>query len=213
MSEEERDNWLNKLCLYPEDDIWVAGSVHGEEGQIVLNVFLKLAPDFPKLRLIIAPRNIEESGGILKAAQDMGLEAILKTGMPDNKMDCKVVVLNTIGELGRIYGIAKISFVGGSLVPSGGHNLLEPAGFGCPVLFGPHTHNFVLMSELLLEEKGGFKVNNEQELYASVKKLLEDPELCSMTGKYAKQFTDKHKGALQEVLNRIDENVDDNKSA
>jgi len=213
MCEEERDNWLTKLCLYPEDDIWVAGSVHGDEGQIILNVFSKLASSFPKLRLVIAPRNIEESDGILKAAKDMGLKAFLKTKTPDNKADCKVIVLNTIGELGRIYGIGKISFVGGSMVPSGGHNLLEPASFGCPVLFGPHTHNFVLMSELLLEDKGGFKVNNEEELYASVKMLLDDPELCTMTGKYAKQFTDKHRGALQEVLNRIDEHVDDDKAA
>jgi 3-deoxy-D-manno-octulosonic-acid transferase len=213
MSEEERGNWLNKLCLYPEDDIWVAGSVHGEEGQIVLNVFSKLAASFPKFRLVIAPRNIEESGNLLKAARGMGLKAILKTDLPISDSQNKVIVLNTIGELSRIYGIAKISFVGGSLAPSGGHNLLEPASFGCPVLFGPHTHNFVLMSELLLAEKGGIRVNNEQELYASVKKLLEDSELCSTTGRYAKQFTDKHRGALQEVLKHIDENVDDNKAA
>jgi 3-deoxy-D-manno-octulosonic-acid transferase len=103
--------------------------------------------------------------------------------------------------------------VGGSLGPLGGHNILEPAGFGCPVLIGPHMHNFVLMSELLLEEKGGFQVNNENELYTCVKKLLEDPDLCGMTGRSAKQFVDKHRGALKEVLNHIGEHVNVNKAA
>jgi len=207
MLKEERDNWLKKLHLDPEDDIWVAGSIHGDEGRILLNVFSKLALSFPKLRLILAPRNIEESGKILKAAQDMGIKAFLKTELSYDKTDCQVIVLNTIGELSRIYGIGKIRFVGGSLVPLGGHNLLEPASFGIPVIFGPYMHNFVLMSELLLAEKGGFQVNSENELYASVKILLENSDLCSMTGKSAKQFADKHTGALKEVMNRIVEQV------
>ena len=116
--------------------------------------------------------------------------------------------MNTIGELGRIYGIGKIGFVGGSMVPLGGHNIIEPAGFGCPVLFGPHMHNFVLMSELLLAEKGGFQVLNEEELYATAKRLLEDPELLGMTGMSAKQFADKHRGVLEKVLKQIEEHVD-----
>ncbi|MDQ1330533.1 MAG: 3-deoxy-D-manno-octulosonic-acid transferase, partial [Thermodesulfobacteriota bacterium] len=118
------------------------------------------------------------------------------------------LVLNTIGELSRIYGIGRIGFVGGSMVPKGGHNILEPAGFGCPVLFGPHMHNFVLMSELLLAEKGGFQVLNEEELYSTVTRLLEDPELLDLTGRSAKQFADKQRGVLEKVLKRIEEHAD-----
>ena len=207
MQKEERDTWLNKLSLDPDDDIWVAGSIHKDEDQMILNVFSRLVPEFPRLRLILAPRNIEESDKILKTAQEMGLKSILKTDLKDDRATCKVLILNTIGELGRIYGIGNVSFVGGSMVPLGGHNLLEPASFGCPVLFGPHMHNFVMMSELLPAERGGFQVINEDELYASVKMLLEDPELCSMTGRSAKQFAEKHRGALKEVLKRIGEHV------
>ena len=213
MTYGERDEWKKKLCLDPGDDIWVAGSIHGDEGQIVLNVFSKLISSFPRLRLILAPRNIEESDKILKSANDIGLETILRTSLKDNRIPYKVLILNTIGELGRIYGLGRVSFVGGSIVPLGGHNILEPAAFGCPVLFGPHMYNFVLMSELLLEEKGGFQVNNEKELYTCVKKLLEDPDLCGMTGRSAKQFVDKHRGAIKEVLNRIGEHVNVNKAA
>ncbi|MBU1181544.1 MAG: 3-deoxy-D-manno-octulosonic acid transferase [Pseudomonadota bacterium] len=208
MHKEERDTLLKKLSLDPEDVIWVAGSIHKDEDQMILNVFSRLVPEFPGLRLILAPRNIEESDNILKTVKDMGIESVLKTNLKDNRAPYKVLVLNTIGELGRIYGIGKISFVGGSLVPLGGHNILEPAGFGCPVLFGPHTHNFVLMSELLLAEKGGFQVVNEDEVYAFVKMLLENSDLCGITGRNAKKFADKHRGALKEVLNRIGEHVD-----
>lgn len=208
MLKEERDMWLKKLCLDPKDDIWVAGSLHRDEEQIVLSVFSKLVPEFPGLRLILAPRNIEESDKILKTAQGMGLKSILKTDLQESVIPYKVLVLNTIGELSRIYGLGKFGFVGGSMVPLGGHNILEPAGFGCPVLFGPHMHNFVLMSELLLAEGGGFQIVNEDELYASVKMLLEDPDLCGMTGRSAKQFADKHRGALKEALKGIAEHVD-----
>ncbi|RPH49800.1 MAG: 3-deoxy-D-manno-octulosonic acid transferase [Desulfobacteraceae bacterium] len=208
MQKEERDTWLNKLSLDPDDDIWVAGSIHKDEDQIILNVFSRLVPEFPRLRLILAPRNIEESDKILKTSQETGLKSILKKDLKDNRLPYKVLILNTIGELGRIYGLAKVSFVGGSMVPLGGHNLLEPASFGCPVLFGPHMHNFVLMSELLLAEKGGFKVVNEEELYASVKMLLEDPRLLGITGRSAKQFADKHRGAIKEVLRSIGQHVD-----
>jgi len=207
MQKEERDTWFNKLSLDPDDDIWIAGSIHKDEDQMILNVFSRLVPEFPRLRLILAPRNIEESDKILKTAHEMGLKSILKTDLKDNRVTYKVLILNTIGELGRIYGIGKVSFVGGSMVPLGGHNLLEPAGFGCPVLFGPHMHNFVMMSELLPAERGGFQVSNEIGLYTSVKMLLEDPDLCGMTGRSAKQFADKHRGALKEVLKRIGEHV------
>jgi len=209
----ERDEWLEKLYLDTEDLIWVAGSIHKDEDRMILNVFSRLLTEFPELRLILAPRNIEESDNILKSAGDMRLESVLKTNLNENSAPYKVLVLNTIGELGRIYGLGKISFVGGSLVPLGGHNILEPAGFGCSVLFGPHMHNFVLMSELLLGEKGGFKVADEEELYATLKMLLEDPELRGRTGMSAKQFADKHRGVLKEVLERIAEHVDESRGA
>jgi 3-deoxy-D-manno-octulosonic-acid transferase len=208
MQKKERDDLLKKLHLDPQDEIWVAGSVHKDEDMIILEVFSRLVRDFPGLRLILAPRNIEESGAILKKALDIGLKSILKTDLKGATVRYNILILNTMGELGRIYGISKISFVGGSMVPLGGHNLLEPAGFGCPVIFGRHMHNFVLMSELLLHEKGGFQVVSGDELFASVKMLLQDPDLCDITGKAAKRFSDKHKGALKEVLKQITRNID-----
>jgi 3-deoxy-D-manno-octulosonic-acid transferase len=111
--------------------------------------------------------------------------------------------VNTLGDLDRIYGIAQVSYVGGSLVPIGGHNLLEPASFGCPVLFGPHTFNFVLMSESLVEAGGGLRVQDGEELYEAMKALLEDAELRSKMGGLARKFVEKNKGALERVVSHI----------
>lgn len=207
MQMQERDEWLKKLSLSAEDVVWVAGSIHKDEEKIILNVFLRLSSQFPRLCLILAPRNIEESNKILKIAQEMGLKSILKTDLPYKKDPYAVLILNTIGELSRIYGLGKIAFVGGSMVPSGGHNLLEPASFGCPVLFGPHMHNFVLMSDLILKEEGARQVNNENELYETIKKLLEDSDLYDRMGKNSKKFVDKHHGAIREVIMRIRKHV------
>lgn len=205
MDSEERQKLLRSLNLGVEDMIWVAGSTHPNEEEVLLNTFKKLRPSFTHLRLILAPRKIERSEDILEQARDMGLEAVLKTGVSKGRDPYDVVILNTLGELGRIYGISRVSFVGGSLVPFGGHNLLEPAGFGCPVLFGPHTHNFVLMSELLVEAGGGWRVKDAEALYGAMQTLLADTETCNVMGRLAKEFVEKNRGALERVMSCVAE--------
>ncbi len=205
MDGEEHQKLLRALNLGFEDMIWVVGSTHPGEEETLLKTFKKLRSSFTHLRLILAPRKIERSEDILVQARDMGLEAVLKTGIPKNGDPYDVVILDTLGELGRIYGISKVSFVGGSLVPFGGHNLLEPAGFGCPVLFGPHTHNFVLMSELLVEAGGGWRVKDSEALYGAMKTLLADTETCNVMGRLAKEFVEKNRGALESVMSCVAE--------
>jgi len=208
MDSEERQELLRALNLEFEDVIWVAGSTHPGEEEVLLKTFKKLRPSFTRLRLILAPRNVERSEDILVQARDMGLETVLKTGISKSRYPYDVVILDTLGELGRIYGLSKVSFVGGSLVPFGGHNLLEPAGFGCPVIFGPHTHNFVLMSELLVEAGGGWRVKDAEALYEAMKTLLADTEACNGMGGLAKEFVEKNRGALDRVLSYVAEYLD-----
>ena len=212
MANEERRKLLRALNLGVEDMIWVAGSTHPGEEEVLLKTFKKLRPSFTRLRLILAPRNIERSEDILVQARDMGLETILKTGISRSRDPYDVVILDTLGELGRIYGLSKVSFVGGSLVPFGGHNLLEPAGFGCPVLFGPHTHNFVLMSELLVEDGGGWRVKDAEALYEAMKTLLKDAETCNVMGRRAKEFVEKNRGALERIMSYVAEFISGSRS-
>ena len=204
LDEEERKKWLSLLGLGSEDILWVAGSTHQGEEETLLEVHKKLRHSFAFLRLILAPRRIEQSGEIHSLAQGMGLNAVLKTELSyerDRLYD--VLIINTLGELGRVYGLGKVSFVGGSLVPIGGHNLLEPASFGCPVLFGPYTHNFVLMAESLVESGGGWRVSDGNELYEAMKTLLGDDAMRTRLGREAKRFVEKNRGALENVVDYI----------
>ncbi len=204
MEKDEHEGWLRRLGLDHQDTVWVAGSTHPGEEEILLDVHKKLCLSISSLRLIIAPRNIDQSTEILKRGQRMGLKTILRSEISENREYYEVLVLNTIGELGRVYGLSKVGFVGGSLLPFGGHNLLEPASFGCPVVFGNHTHNFVIMSELLVKSGGGLRVNNGKELYEAVKMLLSDDEMRNRMGTQAKEFVMKNQGALDRIINYID---------
>lgn len=213
MSQEERLKWHNLLGLSDKNQVWVAGSTHPGEEEVMLRVFKKLRTDYPLLRLIIAPRRIEQSEQIVSLARNMGVKAALRSGFSDKKRGSEVIILDTLGELGRIYGLSRVSFAGGSLAPFGGHNLLEPAGFGCPVLFGPHTFNFVSMSDALLDAGGGWRVRDERELYYAVKTLIGNPEKRTEMGIHAKGFVEKNRGALRRVMSCIRTSLGDSGKA
>jgi 3-deoxy-D-manno-octulosonic-acid transferase len=203
LSPEERRRWERLLGLGPKDVVWVAGSTHeGEEG-IVFRVFQQAAARFRGLRLILAPRRIERAGLILAEARNLGIEAVLRSSLSGAAHAAPVIVLDTLGELDRVYGLGHVSFVGGSLVPFGGHNLLEPAAFGLPVLFGPHTHNFELMGERLLESGGGCRVQDEEGLGRELARLLDEAEFRDRMGAKARAFVESNRGAVERVMSHV----------
>ncbi len=203
MGRDERSRWLELFGFKEENIIWVAGSTHGEESDIILKAFARLKQDYPLLRLIIAPRRIEEADRIKQAGSALGLRMTLRTRIKE-KASAEVIVLDTIGELERIYGLGEISFVGGSMIPKGGHNLLEPASFGSPVLFGPYTENFVFMSEALINSGGGIRVKDGEHLFAAMAGLLREPEHIKEKGRLAREFVYSNQGALDMVMAHVD---------
>ncbi|MBN1626901.1 MAG: 3-deoxy-D-manno-octulosonic acid transferase [Deltaproteobacteria bacterium] len=203
MEAEERKRWQAKLKLQSKEAIWLAGSTHEGENEIILETFKRLKEVYPGLYLIIAPRRIESAGSVYRVCTEMGLDAVLRSELyadtgPSSRGD--VLILDTIGELERIYGLARVSFVGGSMVPLGGHNLLEPASFGQPVLFGEYTYNFQLMSRDLEEAGGGWRVKNSEDLFVKMKILLSDNELLKGMGQKAREFVLKNSGAMDRVM-------------
>ena len=204
MDREEHNNWMERLYPGTGSKIFVAGSTHEGEDEQVLRVFKRLVEKHRELVLIIAPRKLDRVDAIESMGQDMGLKIIKRTALEkNNRQVYNCLILDTIGELGRIYGLASISFVGGSLVPIGGHNLLEPASFGCPVLFGKHTHNFVLMSELLLEHGGGKRIEDSEDLFRTLNDLLSDPAKADKMGRNAKNFVEANSGAVNRIIDCI----------
>jgi len=205
MEAEEQNHWRRLLNLHPEDPVWVAGSTHEEENKIVLETHKRLKESFPGLSLIIAPRRIESAGDIYNMSVGMGLDAAARSGLSINK-ECHshdVIILDTIGDLERVYGLAHLSFVGGSLVPVGGHNLLEPASFGRPVLFGEYTHNFQLMAQNLEDSGGGLRITSGDDLFLKMKMLLSDRMLSAEMGKKAKDFVHRNSGSMDRVMAHI----------
>ncbi len=209
MGRKEQEEWLRTLKIKPGAFLWVAGSTHAGEEEILLDAFIKMRVSISGLCLILAPRDIGRSREIMEMVLTRELKGVLRSrlsGIEDDVWD--VLILDTMGELGRIYGLAKVSFVGGSLVPVGGHNLLEPASFGCPVLFGPHTQNFVLMSSMLLEWEGGLRVDDAESLHDALKGLLLDGVKCRRMGEQARAFVKSNSGALERALEMINPRAD-----
>jgi len=205
MDDEERAYWVEQMHLRPENRVWVAGSTHEGEEEIILKTYKRLENRFPTLVLIIAPRRIERAEDVYRLGLDMGFKTRRRTdcGVNGDSHPYQVLILDTLGELGRIYGLADISFVGGSIVPIGGHNLLEPASFGCPVLFGSHTYNFLLMSQLLIEAGGGKRVESPEDLFITIQGLLLDQAVSKQMGLKAREFVEKNSGAVKRVMKYI----------
>jgi 3-deoxy-D-manno-octulosonic-acid transferase len=205
MDEKERRDRFKAFNLTHNCEIWLAGSTHRGEEKTVLDIFKKIRLSFPHMRLIIAPRRTERSEEIQQLAQSQGLKTTMRTALTPRSSAYDVLILDTMGELSRVYGIATVSFVGGSLVPEGGHNLLEPASFGCPVLFGPHVEDFKNMAELILESGGGIQVQDPQQLLRAVVDLMSQPQKRNAMGVKAKQFVESNQGAVARVIAEISE--------
>jgi 3-deoxy-D-manno-octulosonic-acid transferase len=204
MTETRIVSQRNTLALAPGDAVFVAGSTHAGEEVTLLETFRRLKSDFPELRLILAPRHIDQAGSILDRAQNMGFTSVRRTALRPNGTNYDVLILDTIGELARVYGVGTVAFVGGSLVPGGGHNLLEPAAHGCPVLFGPHMFNFTSMAEALVRCGGGRRVGDGEALLEAVRNLLSSREERDRMGRLARRFVHENRGALARVVSAID---------
>jgi len=198
---EERNHWKKLFKIKGEDLVWIAGSTHPGEEEKLLWTQKRLKDKFKSIKLIIAPRHVERAAQVLDLGKKMGLNVGLRSRLSGEEKD--VIVLDTIGELSRIYSIADIAFVGGSLVPFGGHNLMEPASFGCPVIFGPHVFNFQDIANTLISENAGAMIEDKEELFKWLLSLFSNKERRSEMGKSALSFIQKNKGATKRVVSLI----------
>ncbi|KFE66965.1 3-deoxy-D-manno-octulosonic acid transferase [Hyalangium minutum] len=189
---QEDEGLRRALGLEAGERVWMAGSTHEGEEEHLLSVFRRLLPAHPDLRLVIAPRYTDRAGRIAALAREAGLTVGLRS--QENREGGQVVVLDTIGELARAYRLATLVFVGGSFTKRGGQNILEPAGQGKPVLFGPHMDNF-RDSVQVLAGQGGIQVKDAEELFQQVSELLSHPERMAQLGAQARAVVGQISGA------------------
>jgi len=188
------------LGLTDRELLLVAGSTHPGEEEAIVNAYRILSPEFPELRLVLAPRHIERAAQVEQMILVKGLTVSRRSTGEQAPMageGARVLVLDTRGELALLYRDAVVAFVGGTLAPVGGHNLLEPAVWGKPVLFGPHTDHCAEVAALLVKAQGGSVVRDEQALVQDLRALLRDPAALQRMGQAAQRVVADNQGALQ----------------
>lgn len=189
----------------PAGPLVIAGSTRSGEERLVLRAFRVVRGRLPTARLILAPRHPERFDEVEALIRAEGFGCLrrsrLRTAASDGP---QVVLLDSVGELGHLYGLAACAYVGGSLVPRGGHNPLEPAAWGVPVLFGPHMENFELIATDLLEAGAAVRVADESELAAGLLRLLEGEDEHRRAAAAARDCAGRHRGAVEETVNTID---------
>ncbi|HVB28666.1 MAG TPA: 3-deoxy-D-manno-octulosonic acid transferase [Terriglobia bacterium] len=192
--------------------VFVAGSTMRGEEPLVLQAWEAIRQKHPRAFMILAPRHparFEEVAGLLQAQQR---SYIRRTIIPLDDAELhlqlastEILLLDTIGELAEIFGVADVVFVGGSLVPTGGHNVVEPAFWGKPVIFGPHMNNFRDVASLFLRADAALQVADADGLAEAALRLLDDPAEARRMGEQAKGVVSEQAGAVLRILNQMEE--------
>ena len=204
----ERRTIRAQLGLQDTDQLFVAGSTHPGEEEILVECYRALVTSCPSAVLLLAPRHIERAESVEAMIQARGLAVQRRSTIGQagrlRSTGPRVVVLDSRGELAAIYREAVVAFVGGTLVPIGGHNLLEPAQWAKPVLFGRYTDHCAEIADLLIQAGGGRLVLQAEDLTQHIMALFSNTQERERMGRSARQVVEQNHGALQRTLEAID---------
>ncbi|PHQ35208.1 3-deoxy-D-manno-octulosonic acid transferase [Rhodopirellula bahusiensis] len=200
----ERINWSG---IDPWHRVWCFGSTQAGEEAMALRVYQKLRATHPELRLILVPRHVERFDEVSELIQSEGLSSIRRSRNDSQYADQwdseEVILVDTIGELRHWWGVGQIATVGGSFGDRGGQNMLEPAGYGCAVSFGPNTKNFDTIAKQLIAADAAVRVADEAELQEFVTRCLTDVPAADSLGQAARELVNQHRGAYQKTLEML----------
>lgn len=197
--------WVSRQSHPP---VLVAGSTHPGEEELLITACEEIRKQRP-LVLIMAPRHVERTGEVERMLLQRGIASLRRSqlsagaAVSAGNQEPWVLLLDTRGELGSVYHYAAITFVGGTLAPVGGHNLLEPAAWGKPVLFGPHTDHCEEIAQVLESAGGGVRVRTVDQMVEVCRRLLDDPVDLDRAGHQARAALHENQGALQRTLDAI----------
>ena len=190
-----------KLTIQEGERVLVAGSTHEGEEVILGAVFAQLRQSLPGLKLLVAPRHPHRAEEVRRVFLRDPLQVVFFSSLPQERFD--VAVVDEFGVLGSLYEFGDIAYVGGSLVPKGGQNPVEPAAVGKPVLFGPDMRDFSEVADLMLKEGGAIRVKTAEELTAEALRLLSDRGLSARLGARNKALVERHSGTTSKIAKDI----------
>ena len=205
-----------ELGISHSDLVFVAGSTMDGEEAAALAAYRSARLQHPSLRLILVPRHAERFDSVAEWLIRSGEAVVRRTQLTEARprghsrgSSPPIILIDTIGELGAVWGLADVAFVGGSLLPGrGGQNMMEPAAYGASVLFGPHTSNFRETVEQLLARNAACRVANANELKLRLREDLDDPETAASRGAAGRSFVLAQQGASGRTLAELDRLVE-----
>ena len=195
--------WRRLLGMPRDQRVWIAGSTHRGEEEAVLTAHAAASGAHPGLALVLAPRHPERVDEVIALINARGFRTVRRSALPGGRTPGAVIVVDTVGELAQMYAVAEVVFVGGSLVPRGGHNVLEAALRRKPVLMGPHTDNFRDAAGMLTASGGAVVVRDAASLSAELRRLLADPALAARRGEACFEALAGHHGAVRQTLELV----------
>jgi len=200
VSVQLQQNIASRLRITPAEKVWVVGSTHEGEEKIILSVYRRLLETESDLELILVPRHIERRERVIALIREAGFsDFITMREINDGKIRDRerIVLIDVIGELFKAYSLATVVYCGGSLVPRGGQNILEPAAWGKVVLYGPSMEDFQNEKALLEEAGAGICVTGEEDLHTKLSALLKDMENLRLRGEKGRDAVIANMGAAK----------------
>ncbi len=191
---------LLRSALFGDRSVWIAASTHDGEELEVLNAHRRLLETHPDLLLVLVPRHPERFDGVRESIEKQAFNVVSRTSKQPCQQSTEVFLVDTMGEVPLFYAASDAAFVGGSLVPIGGHNLLEPAAQGLPIVTGPHLFNAPEIAENFIALGACRVVANGGELAASVASLIDDPVVAQEMGNKGLSVLEQNRGSLQRLL-------------
>ncbi|MBU0969893.1 MAG: 3-deoxy-D-manno-octulosonic acid transferase [Proteobacteria bacterium] len=204
VDESELSALKARFGVLDQERVWIAGSTHEGEEAILLAAFAGVKKTIPRLKLILAPRDPKRSEKLLGQIPRFPHPPVLLSDIRTGVQKHDILVVDTMGVLAMAYAICDLAFIGGSLVPSGGHNPLEPAMFGKPVLFGPHMTDFLQVADLLVEAKGALRVETGSQIQEKLEQILENPFLAKEMGDAGFKVFSQNAGAVARTVKKME---------
>jgi 3-deoxy-D-manno-octulosonic-acid transferase len=198
------------LGIEQNDLVWIAGSTQAPEEEIALGIYQRLKAEFPRLRLILVPRQRERFDEVAAFLHRSGEPFLRRSAIGSSQsairnLQSAIILVDSIGELGALWGLADVAFVGGSLDGKrGGQNMIEPAAYGAAVVFGPHVWNFKDIAARLVQANAAVQVKDAEALERVVKRLLADAAEREQMGLAGRQFVQGQQGATERTVDLLD---------
>lgn len=196
-----------KADLFAGRFVWLIASTHKDEEAIFLEIYKEIKQKIPELLLVIVPRHPERFADVKKQCEQLMLAVVMRTAGDKVFTETDVYLVDTMGELKMLYAASDVAFVGGSMVPRGGHNILEAAAVGVPVMFGPYMVNFKEIARGVLSHKAAIQCQNKDELINSIVALYEQPAYRNALAEKGMEFVRQNQGAIARICEVLDRDI------